>query len=434
MLIRIQCLAIALLSALLSVTLSSCGGGSSGSGASVGIAGTSTISGVAATGAALGNAAIQIRDVNGATVSTTSAADGSYTLDVTTLTAPLVLTATTQLGDAMLRLVSLLAVKPPSGTIGTANLTPLTHALAALVAPSGNPTDLETPAVLRAAATQARIDEAAARIRIVVENLLRDAGVEPAGFDPVSTVFAANRAGVDRVLELVRVDVNGQGVTFTNPVAPDDGNGSASVRLSATTAPGRLPAPPKGTALGQLDHFATLAEACLKDPPAVRAPTRDANGLATSLSAACNAVPFSANYKSGGFTRLQRYGGLFVNGNFTGAIFSKPEMEVTSADGSVEFRMAFKTAAGVGGVISDIARKTNPPGKLYQWEIDGNQCDYDSNVHAKLDNLFQLNPNNTQESSKSHYRVALSLFFNPRDNGGKNVQAVRIKGPPIRRS
>ncbi len=420
--------------AFVSAALVACGGGGGGNAVVTPspTASSTSVSGVAATGQAMAGATITIKDANGVSASKTADAAGSYTFDVTNLTAPFVITATLQVGDTQLTLTSMLAEKPAAGSTGIANVTPLTNAMAALLAPNGNPEELIATGVSKTAVTQAKLDDVAAKIRAAIENILKEAGLDSTRFDPVSTVFTANRLGADRVLELVRVELTGQGVSLTNPAAPDDGSGSASVQITpATTVVSKLPAPPAGTTLDALDHLATLLDACFADAPAVRV-TAQVGGVPTVLSAACNAVPIAANYKSGGYNALARYSGLLKSADFTGAKFSKPERLFTSATtGSVFFRLPYKTAAGAGGIITDIAAQTNPVGKSYQWEIVGNQRDYDSTVDARLDNFNQINPNNTQESSKGQYRVGLRLFFNPLNTAGLNVQTVRVKGPGL---
>jgi hypothetical protein len=144
----------------------------------------------------------------------------------------------------------------------------------------------------------------------------------------------------------------------------------------------------------------------------------------------------AANYKHGGNAALVQYAGLLNSADLTDAKFSKPERLFTSTDAvtgkvKVFFRMAYKTAGGAGGIITDTAEKTSPIGKSYPWEIVGNQRDYDSAIEARLDNITQLNPSNTQESSKDQYRVALRLYFNPINVAGMNVQTVRVKGPGL---
>lgn len=439
---------------LLSAVLVACGGGG-GSSSTTTSAGTVTpppstsvvtppvvvvdvsqsLSGVAATGAAMDGAIITITDSKGASVTKTAGIDGSFSADVTSMTAPFVITASKQVGDSILTLTSVAVDKPAAGTTGTANVTPLTDALAALIAPNGHPSELQTQAVLIASATKSKVDASSAALTAAIANVLADAGLDPTKFNIITTPFTANRTGADRVLEMVKVESTGQGVSLVNTSVPDNGLGSASVQISsATTAANapKVPAPPAGTVLGEQDHFAALAQACFADAPAVRAPTVDAGGTPTSLSPACAAVPFASNYKSGGFTSRQRYAGLLTNSDYTGAKFSKPERVFTTPAGTVFFKMAFKTLAGSGSVVTDVAQKTSPAGKSYTWEIVGNQRDYDSAVDVRLDNSNQLNPAAVQqESGKSQFGVSLRLFFNPINSAGLNAQAVRVKGPGL---
>ncbi len=421
--------AIALASAaIVSLSLVSCSGGG-GSTAISAPATATNIDGVAATGLAMAGALITIKDVNGLTATRTAGSGGEYSIDVSSLTAPFVITASLQVGDTLLTLTSMVAEKPVTGSSGIANVTPLTNAIAAMLAPNGNPEELSVTGVLKDSVNKTKLAAAVAKIKAAITNILVDAGLDPASFDPVSTSFTANRKGADRVLEMVRIEVTGQGVSITNPFLNDDGNGSASVQVSRTSSalPTALAAAPAGTVLGELDHIASLFEACLADAPSVR-----------SSSLACDAVPFTTNYLSGGFNTSGRYGRLGTSPDFTGAKFGKPELLLTTLNANNEsvgfFRMSYQTAAGVGGVIADVVKKTNPVGKPYKWEITGNQRVYDSLVEARLDNTNQLNPNNTQEASKSQYRVSLRLFFNPGNTNttaGLNVQTVRVKGPGL---
>lgn len=426
---------------LLSAVLVACGGGGSST-TSVGVVTppvvvdvSQTLSGVAATGAAMDGAVITITDSKGASVTKTAGVDGSFSAEVTSMTAPFVITASKQVGDSILTLTSVAVDKPAAGTTGTANVTPLTDALAALIAPNGHPSELQSPAVLIASATKTKVDASSAALTAAIANVLTDAGLDATKFNIITTPFTANRTGADRVLELIKVESTGQGVSLVNTSAPDNGSGSASVQISsATTAANapKVPAPPAGTVLGEQDHFATLAQTCFADAPSVRAPTVDAGGIPTSLSPACAAVPFASNYKSGGSAFRQRYAGLLTNNDYTGAKFSKPERVFTTPTGTVFFKMAFKTLAGSGSVVTDVAQKTSPTGKSYTWEIVGNQRDYDSAVDVRLDNLNQLNPAAVlQESSKSQFGVSLRLFFNPAGAAGFYAQAVRVKGPGL---
>ncbi len=390
-----------------------------------------TLSGIAATGAPMSDAAVEITDANGTKATKTAGADGSYTFDVTRMTAPFVISAKAQVGDTLLSLISTVFAKPADGTTGTANVTPLTNAIAALIAPNGNPESLLDASTLTANATSAKVSAATSKINAAIRNILIDAGLDPAKFDPTSTSFSANRQGADKVLELAKVEITSTGIYISNPSVVDDGNGSASVLVTNTSTPAALPAPPAGTVLNDLDHFTTLWNACLKDAPAIRVPSSNSAGVPTSLSTACAAVPLTSNYKSGGFSAMERYQGILKSADLTGAIFSLPEKIFTYPDGNVFYKLAYKTPNGQGGIVTDTAKKTSPVGKSYVWEVVGNQRDYDSSVEPRVDNVIQLNPAIGSESAKSQYRVALRLFFNPAATGGKNVQAIRVKGPGL---
>ena len=81
--------------AFVSAALVACGGGG-GDNAVVPAAqsaSNTSISGVAATGQAMAGATITLLDANGVSATKTADAAGSYTFDVTNLTAPFVITA-----------------------------------------------------------------------------------------------------------------------------------------------------------------------------------------------------------------------------------------------------------------------------------------------------------------------------------------------------
>ncbi|MBY0579721.1 MAG: carboxypeptidase-like regulatory domain-containing protein [Burkholderiales bacterium] len=88
------------------VTIYGCGGGGGGAATPATPAGSATISGVAATGAPFANAAVTLTDAAGVVKTATTGADGSYTIDVTGLTAPFVIKVSGDVGDANQTLVS----------------------------------------------------------------------------------------------------------------------------------------------------------------------------------------------------------------------------------------------------------------------------------------------------------------------------------------
>jgi hypothetical protein len=149
----------------------------------------------------MSGASIEITDSKGIKATKTAGTDGSYSFDVSSMSAPFVLNAKLQVGDTLLSLVSTISAKPADGTTGTANVTPLTNAVAALLAPNGNPESLLDVGVLTANATADKVTAATTKITTAIENILIEAGLDPAKFNPTTTVFSANRQGADRVLE-----------------------------------------------------------------------------------------------------------------------------------------------------------------------------------------------------------------------------------------
>ena len=60
----------------------------------------------------MAGASITINDANGNSATKTADGNGAYSFDVTSLTAPFVITATVQVGDTQLSLTSMVADKP----------------------------------------------------------------------------------------------------------------------------------------------------------------------------------------------------------------------------------------------------------------------------------------------------------------------------------
>src|SRR5262245_10483366 len=88
--------------AFLLLRLAACGGGGGGGGSAPPPPPPTTLSGVAATGAPLAGATVVLKDRNGTTRQVTTANDGTFTVDVTTLTAPFLLQVTGSGGSPVL--------------------------------------------------------------------------------------------------------------------------------------------------------------------------------------------------------------------------------------------------------------------------------------------------------------------------------------------
>lgn len=127
------------------VYLTACGGGGGSSSSSTTTPASTTLSGTAAIGAPFDGGTVVLTDSTGATVGTTTTkSDGSYELKFETskFTAPFVATVTGNIGGASESLVSVVPTVPSTGGNLTANITPITHAIASRISSTGNPLSL----------------------------------------------------------------------------------------------------------------------------------------------------------------------------------------------------------------------------------------------------------------------------------------------------
>ena len=186
---------------LLSACPNSGGGIPASSGAS--------LSGTAAVGAPLTNATITVKDRNGVSTTGTTGADGKYSVDVSTLTAPFLLKVTA-------------AGNPDRYSVGSqagiVNLTPLTDMV---VRNYYRARGLDVATVFTALSSTDPIpttDEVALLVnqtKNLVARSLEGNGVDADGYNFMTTAFDANNAGVDAVLASSTLTDNGTTMTLT---------------------------------------------------------------------------------------------------------------------------------------------------------------------------------------------------------------------------
>lgn len=192
-----------LVAVLFALLLSACGGGGGGS---AGSGPTATITGVAATGAAIAGT-VTLKDAAGATRSATiSLPSGSFTLDVSGLTPPYFLKASSN--DSSITLYS---VATGSGTF---NINPLSNLIAVAAAMSIDPLaktpDLafNNPAGF-AALTPAQIDAAVATVMAQMSPAFRAALADngASNVNPLTGLFQVGN-GLDRVFDSFVITLN----------------------------------------------------------------------------------------------------------------------------------------------------------------------------------------------------------------------------------
>ncbi|MFT4173272.1 MAG: rhamnogalacturonan acetylesterase [Rhodocyclaceae bacterium] len=179
-----------------------------------------TLKGVAAAnGAALAGATIKVCDSTGASLTTTAGTDGSYSLDVTSLKAPLLVAAST----TSVQYAGLLGAV--SSGSNTANVSPLTDAVASDVATgvslAGTVQLIST--CNTSAVTAANITTKTATLRSLISAAITDAGLDAATYDPVTTAMTASATtGTNKILAQVRHNREG----FSNSTNKEYGSTS----------------------------------------------------------------------------------------------------------------------------------------------------------------------------------------------------------------
>ena len=230
------------LSFLSCAMLVACGGGSGGTSGAA--ATTSSMSGTVAVGAPMSNATITIKGANGVTVTTTAGDDGHYSgVDLSSLTAPYRIEACGVVDGVQACYYSMV-----SGA-GVANVTPLTNAALAL-AQNGDASSAFSSTPPTADAVRAKLQT----LQTALGPVLTAAGLS-SSTDLSTLSFNADRTGMDKVLDAVKVNSGVQGghafvqlegrVSAGNFLVDDTGaattssltGGNMSVDMSGMSAP-----------------------------------------------------------------------------------------------------------------------------------------------------------------------------------------------------
>jgi hypothetical protein len=437
------------LSLIAAATLAACGGSSKDSPPPPPPA--TVLQGTAAIGAPMAGASIRVIDSDPATADpadVTADADGRFSVDVSGLVAPLLLRAS---GTVDGEPVQHSAVVPSvaANQTGTANVTPLTTAIAALAAPGGDPAALTDPATLAAAG-----EAADAATTLLLATLASDGGTAalmPADFDPLTTAFAADGTGADALLHRIAVAVGDGGVTLRNlAAAASDGGAPPPVLLTAGTT--EAPTLPPSVPADDLPSAADLAalgarwETCLALPVAERV-TLDADGNVTAVAETCRIAV--ADWRSQGRSFAADVGQyILAKDQLTGArvgsasvVLALPAAGITDPkvarhpycnDGPcVVARWPLVTAGGQP-VSSDWVL-----GKLDgQWAFVGNQRPYNAFVQTRLKrriNVYRAGAEAPDASffKQDRYESVLRLIFDLTVGDTRDVRAVRWTGPGL---
>lgn len=416
------------------------------------------LSGTAAIGAPMAGATVVVIDSDASTTDPApviAGSNGSYSVDISGLKAPLLVRATATVNGEVVEQVAVVpSVAANAGN--TANVTPLTSAVATLVAPGGNASALSAPAALAAAATEAQVGNATT---LLVNTLTSDAGTAAllgSGFNPLTTVFTANGTGVDAVLDRVSVTTLAGQVQIANLAAPPGADGApppVTLTPAQVATPSAAPTLPASVPASNLPTAAELAalgakyEACLALPISQRV-TQDANGTVTAVLGICNFVP--ADWKSNGRTFAQDVGQFtFAKNQLTGAKVGVAQVVLAlNAEGltdpkehkhpycndnpCVVARWPLTSASGKPLSSEWVLAKVNGA-----WNYVGNQRPFRAFVEPRLQRRIAMNRTPTLTGTandyffKDRFESSLRLVFDLAVGDTADVRAVRVTGPGL---
>jgi hypothetical protein len=442
------------------VSLSACGGGS-GSPAPAPApappqAPVAVIEGTVAAGAPVVGAEVQVKDKNGANACTeasvTSGASGAYTCTLTSGAEPPF--AILAIDPARLRapMASVATSAPTVGQTATVNVSPLTTGILGQLAADGSPFTLVGSPAAYGAVSASQLQTYSAPVVEQISVLLAAAGwstQQIADFDPFTTPFAADRTGVDAVLDQIRVDfanepVNGKLVsTIVNVTDPN----SMPVPLAAPdTSVVPLAAFAASYAASDLDYLRDRLNGCFAVPVAQRVVAKDdtvpvhlGGRIVTEVDPACEDVAHD-NFLTNGYQAGQYFYSALNDPNMDAAQFNVPEvMRVlpSDADGNprVLLNLKFTDKNGFAGnfilVMKKFPGSGAPLGRMSDWWLWGNQRPID----ARLTAFIQWNDvvGRSFGSPVSDYTVGLGVFVTrvgpgSQDSSGNLLRAVRVKG------
>lgn len=202
------------------------GGGGGGGGS---VAQQQQVTGTAAVGAPIGPGTLSAVDANGNVGSTAISATGTFTLDISSLTPPILLKAEGTVGGQTAVEFSVIADK----TLSVVNVTPVSTAIAARVMNDDPGTVFSDKSTTKIALmTRSAVDGMNVALGEVLAGARSAAGLAGSGrVDLLNTAFTADKTGLDRLLDLVSVSVQPNGaITVSNKT------GAGSVTFAAGTA------------------------------------------------------------------------------------------------------------------------------------------------------------------------------------------------------
>ena len=446
-----------------------CGGGGGSTTSS-----SATITGTAATGAALANAPVQVTNSAGNSPcvepSITTSPLGSYTCTLKSgETEPFFIVITDPTGNKT-PLVSIATSTPAAGTPLTVNATPLTTAIVAqlnngdalsLVPSNGSPAAV----VIALATLTTNLNTATTNVLAQLKPVLDSIGAT-GSYNPFTTsITAATAAGTgntaDQVLDIVKISTN----PSTGALALSTISDPTPVALASATSTGlTVPAPSfSASDLGAaLSTAAAAFNTCFADPVSVRvlseiipAPAIANGGPAVdNVSSACQGIVANGNIPSGkpvfkhnGYNPSQFFYALMKDNAMTGAKFSAPEVmafykaNTTSTNTNEQVDRAIlnvryiDNAGNPGNVITVAAYYTGTAttySRSTNWWLVGNQQAVDVKISTIIRRTEQRNTGTlTSGAATSGFLSGLGFIISTVGPNSVNYTSAQVTGPGL---
>jgi len=389
------------------LALVACGGGGGGSDASSKTP-KSFVSGTVAAGAPVVGI-VNVLGANGLSASSFIESDGSYSIDVTLLTAPFILFAEGSVNGKGLTMYS------ASVAAGNVNITPITDFILrnALAGSAEAAYTNWTSSQVSATALIAAETNAQQQIEPVLNALGIDSNV-----DLISTPFSADQTGIDMVLEVLTINYSGTEATVTNSLTGSSFTDDLTVSSDNSNA---LPA---------ADTFAM--NTVLTDQEALNQVFQILENLYATIPPTVMQLDTFAPYVAddflddGGINKTQLLDG-FANDDglsigFTVDVVIDRIMDVsaTSYDKGYWVRLYYTDSEESDSFLTTMVFD----GVKWLWYGDRTWSDISAKAHASM-NLFETFPTSFQTGYELHLGDELNYAYN------QGVRSAIVTGPGL---
>ena len=327
-----------LITSLVLLTLAACGGGGGGST-------SNTLSGTAATGAAMAGASIEVYNASGIKVATATAdSTGKYTSSALLGEGPYVIKATS--GTTELYSVQ------SSADGSVVNVTPLSNLVATLLSPTGNAGNLVTEfGADKTLLSSTGINDKKTIVKSIAAPVANVISGIDANFDVINTAMVANGTGLDQVLDIVRIGITHEGdsssISVTYMMANNADSEPQIITFNSSDTRSTVIASVNGVRYTSGDVYDSSLMAkvlvwinrnneCNKVPPAQR--WTGSTGSKVFTAEICKKLFFNNDqsiFKANGLNTEQVWGPSFSDRTWSVDTLSEPEYVYSTSDGEV---------------------------------------------------------------------------------------------------